>query len=412
MNEKVISHDYFEFTPEQNEFLHQITVEADKKLSVYAAKDCEARKAHTSKYSDTYIRTNFGIDIDLILHNQFYNRYADKTQVFSFYKNDDLTRRALHVQLVSRIGQIIGRALNLNLELIEAIALGHDMGHTPFGHKGETFLSDLYFEHCGKMFNHNVHSVRVLKQITNCNLTLQTLDGILCHNGEKGFEKYEPNNMYTFAEFDQKLENCYFDKKVLNGLKPCTLEGCVVRISDMIAYLGKDRQDSYKAGLRVPSFASCKANNPLGTNSQIINNIICNIVKNSIGKPFLSMDSNVFDAFIKEKDDNTKYIYSDEQIEAPYLQVILPMFQKLYPVLLSDLSNGNKDSYIYKHYINTGFLDKFYVDISTPVQCNDAVVDYIASMTDDYFIDLFKKLFPSDPLNNEIQYVSYFEQEI
>ena len=95
------------------------------------------------RYNDrdraTIIRTAFIRDIDKIIHCPYYNRYADKTQVFSFYKNDDITHRSLHVQLVSRIARTIGKALNLNLDLIEAIALGHDIGHTPFGHDGETF---------------------------------------------------------------------------------------------------------------------------------------------------------------------------------------------------------------------------------------------------------------------------------
>ena len=89
------------------------------------------------------LRTAFIRDIDKIMHCPYYNRYADKTQVFSFYKNDDITRRGLHVQLVSRIARTIGKALNLNLDLIEAIALGHDIGHTPFGHAGEEFLDEL-----------------------------------------------------------------------------------------------------------------------------------------------------------------------------------------------------------------------------------------------------------------------------
>ena len=129
-------------------------------------------------------RTAFIRDIDKIINCPFYNRYADKTQVFSLYKNDDITRRALHVQLVSRTARTIGKALNLNLDLIEAISLGHDMGHTPFGHTGEKFLDQLYCERTNRHFNHNIHSVRVLDKIFPLNLSLQTLDGIASHNGE------------------------------------------------------------------------------------------------------------------------------------------------------------------------------------------------------------------------------------
>ena len=104
------------------------------------------------------LRTAFIRDIDKIMHCPYYNRYTDKTQVFSFYKNDDITRRALHVQLVSRIARTIGKALALNQELIEAIALGHDIGHTPFGHAGEEYLDGLLFAHSGRHFSHNIHS--------------------------------------------------------------------------------------------------------------------------------------------------------------------------------------------------------------------------------------------------------------
>ena len=106
----------------------------------------------SNKDKANIIRTAFVRDIDKIIHCPYYNRYADKTQVFSFYKNDDITRRGLHVQLVSRIARTIGKALGLNLDLIEAIALGHDIGHTPFGHAGEEFLDELYFEHTGRHF--------------------------------------------------------------------------------------------------------------------------------------------------------------------------------------------------------------------------------------------------------------------
>ena len=132
------------------------------------------RRRENPHDSPTVLRSNFIRDVDKILNCPFYNRYADKTQVFSFNKNDDITRRSLHVQLVSRIARTIGKALNLNLELIEAIALGHDIGHTPFGHLGEKILDRLYFSFTNRHFAHNIHSVRVLDKIFPLNLTLQT----------------------------------------------------------------------------------------------------------------------------------------------------------------------------------------------------------------------------------------------
>ena len=146
-------------------------------------------KAETDKAN--VWRKPFIRDIDKIMHCPYFNRYADKTQVFSLYKNDDITRRNLHVQLVSRIARTIGATLHLNLDLIEAIALGHDMGHTPFGHTGEKILDSLYFTNANRHFAHNIQSVRVLDKIFNYNVSLQTLDGIAGHNGEIEKEKQE-----------------------------------------------------------------------------------------------------------------------------------------------------------------------------------------------------------------------------
>lgn len=174
-----------ELSHRETSLLWERIEESEKSLSPHACRNEDALREHPSKYDRDVLRTQFSIDVDKILHSPLYNRGNDKTQVFSFYRNDDITRRSTHVQLVSRIARIIGHALRLNLDLIEAIAVGHDVDHTPFGHKGEEFLSELYQAHTGRFFHHNVHSVRVLQKITRCNLTLQTLDGILCHCGEK-----------------------------------------------------------------------------------------------------------------------------------------------------------------------------------------------------------------------------------
>ena len=189
-------------------------------------------------------RPAFVRDSEKIMHIPFYNRYADKTQVFSLYKNDDISRRSQHVQLVARIARNIGNVLGLNTDLIEAIALGHDIGHTPFGHAGERKLSELYYAETGRYFNHNIHSARVLDGIFPLNISMQTLDGIICHNGELELKEYRPVPYADFRLFDDKMEKCYIDKAAVKRLVPATLEGCVVRVSDIIAYLGKDRQDA------------------------------------------------------------------------------------------------------------------------------------------------------------------------
>ena len=352
------------------------------------------------------IRTAFIRDIDKIMHCPFYNRYADKTQVFSFYKNDDITRRALHVQLVSRIARTIGKALNLNLDLIEAIALGHDIGHTPFGHAGERFLDELYYEHTNRHFSHNIHSVRVLDKIYPCNLSLQTLNGIASHDGEIELSEYRPKALNNFDDFDASIEECYIDKSNIKKLVPCTLEGCVMRISDIIAYLGKDRQDAERAKIATSSDFPPTA---IGTyNAEIINNLIVNIVENSYGKDYIKMDEEHFKALSQAKTDNYEKIYKQEAVEKELNETIKPMMAEVYNKLLDDLKNGNKTSPVFTHHID--FVNTSHYEKEIPyeqTEQNQIVVDHIASMTDDYFIDLYEYLFPKS--TRKIEYKGYFE---
>lgn len=352
------------------------------------------------------IRTAFIRDIDKIIHCPFYNRYSDKTQVFSFYKNDDITRRGLHVQLVSRIARTIGKALGLNLDLIEAIALGHDIGHTPFGHAGEEFLDKLFHSHTGLHFSHNIHSVRVLDKIFPYNISLQTLNGIAAHDGEMELCEYYPKPLENFEDFDKQIEACYVDKKNVRKLVPATLEGCVMRISDIIAYLGKDRQDADKANiLKTDAYEDCA----IGTyNAEIINNLIVNIVENSYGKTYIKMDTEHFEALKKAKADNYELIYKNDTVKAEMESTVKPMMREIYEKLLDDLLKENTVSPVFTHHID--YINKVHYKRDIPYQQtepNQIVVDYIASMTDDYFVDLYAHLFPESDL--KITYKGYFD---
>lgn len=350
-------------------------------------------------------RTAFVRDIDKIMNCPYYNRYADKTQVFSFYKNDDITRRGLHVQLVSRIARTIGGALNLNLDLIEAIALGHDIGHTPFGHAGERFLDALLHENTGRHFSHNIHSVRVLDGIYPYNISLQTLSGIAAHDGELELIKYRPAPLSGFEEFDRQIENCYVDKGAVRRLVPSTLEGCVVRISDIIAYLGKDRQDAERAKVVDESAFDSTAIGRI--NAEMVNNLMVNIIENSYGKDYISLDETHFNALKKAKRDNYELVYKSDLARKGFAETVEPMFRLVYGRLLDDLVAGKLSSPIFTHHIN--YVNKSHYKRREPYESgepNQIVVDYIASMTDDYFIDLFARLFPDSPL--KIEYKGYF----
>ena len=363
------------------------------------------RRYDNPRDRSTVLRTAFIQDIDKILHCPYYNRYAVKTQVFSFYKNDDITRRALHVQLVSRIARTIGKALGLNLELIEAIALGHDIGHTPFGHAGESFLDELYMRHTGRRFSHNIHSIRVLDGIYPYNITLDTLSGIASHDGELELCEYHPQALSSFEEFDRLIEGCYLDKANVKKLVPSTLEGCVMRISDIIAYLGKDRQDAERANIPSEPFES----GAIGShNAEIINNLMVNIIENSYGKPYIKMDAVHFEALKKAKADNYEKIYRSPAVAKEFSTTVKPMMEELYEKLLDDLTKNRKDSPIFTHHIE--YVNRAHYERACPyeeTEPNQLVVDYIASMTDDYFIDLHRYLFPDSP--HKIEYKGYFD---
>jgi len=364
------------------------------------------RRHIVPKDEATIWRPAFVHDIDKILHCPYYSRYGDKTQAFSFYKNDDISRRSLHVQLVSRIARTIGNALNLNLDLIEAISLGHDIGHTPFGHEGERLLDALYCQHTGRHFAHNIQSVRVLDEIFPLNISLQTLDGIASHNGETELDEYRPRPLSSFEEFDAAIEECYIDPTASARLVPSTLEGCVVRISDIIAYLGKDRQDAERALITTNDSFERGA---IGvTNSEIINNLIVNIIENSYGKPYITMDRDHFQALKLAKKANYKLIYGDDR-SRPDPQ-IKPMMQAIYERMLEDLEGDCKDSPIFCHHINYIMPSRRPRRVVyTETEPNQIVVDFIASMTDDYFVELYNFLFPDNTV--DIKYKGYFDHD-
>ena len=365
------------------------------------------RRRNLSKDTATVWRPTFVHDIDKIMHCPFYNRYADKTQVFSLCKNDDITRRSLHVQLVSRIARTIGAALHLNLDLIEAIALGHDIGHPPFAHNGEIYLDELYFNHTGRHFYHNVHSVRVLDGIFPYNISLQTLGGILMHNGELLCEEYRVEPIADFEKFDRIIEKCYESREFTQKLMPNTLEGVVVRISDVIAYLGKDRQDASRAKIVEESVFF---DEDIGSiNAEIINNLVVNVIENSYGKPYIKLDAKHFKALKKSQHDNYQLIYNNAARLAGLNVTVRPMMEEIYGQLLDDLKAGNKNSPIFSHHID--YINSAHYKRDVPYEIaepNQIVVDYIASMTDDFFIELHRHLFPDS--GYKVEYLGYFDE--
>ena len=343
----------------------------------------------------TITRPAFARDIEKIINIPAYNRYTDKTQVFSFVENDDICRRGLHVQLVSRIARGISDLLGLNTQLVEAIALGHDLGHTPFGHAGERYLSQCFERHTGRSFRHNVHSVRVMDRLYRRNISLQTLDGALCHNGEFAQQVLRLGDMSTFDKLDEAVDRCSADVSEIKRLRPSTLEGCVVRVADMIAYLGKDRDDAVDVGI-IDSL-DCFESSFIGRdNSRIINNMTVDIVNNSYRRDHIAMSEAAFEDIVLAKRQNYEKIYFMEGTVSPVENVVEEMFTELYERLYEQLVAGDESSPVFKHHI-ARLCDKSFTlteDEYLKEEPNQIIVDYVSSMTDSYFIALYHHLFP------------------
>jgi dGTPase len=354
-------------------------------LSAYATRNALAVRRHTEEFLSSGYRQAFSVDADRILHSRAYARYIDKTQVFYLIRNDHITHRVLHVQLVSKIGRSIGRFLGLNEDLIEAIALGHDIGHTPFGHDGERFLSALCRGHGIGSFQHNVQSVHFLDLVERkgrgWNLCLQTLDGILCHDGEVHTPALAPRRNKSFADLQGEMA-----AKVSRPdaeLVPMTLEGCVVRMADTVAYIGRDIEDAIRLGLIRRSDLPAPSVAVLGdTNGTIVFNLTTDIIRNSRGKDFVAFSPEVSEALKGLKRFNLERIYLNPRMK-PHSDLIQRLFKHLFERFLEDLEKQRTDSVIFKRFLNG--MSEDYVARHQPAE---VVRDFVAGMTDQYFLSL------------------------
>ena len=372
--------------------IRKYLLEKEESLSQFA---CKSKNAILLKEDirtkDNESRTAFSKDTDRIIHSFSYTRYIDKTQVYSFIKNDHITHRVLHVQLVSKIARTIGKILNLNLDLIEAIALGHDVGHTPFGHMGEKFLNEICIKENIGYFKHNAQSVRALKDIENVNITLQTLDGILAHNGEMLQNEYKPHPK-TQEQFLKELEESFKEEEYSKKIIPMTLEGCVVRISDIIAYIGRDIEDAIIVGSIKREDLPKEITNVIGNNnSTIVDLIIKDIIINSYGKGYISFSKEMYNALLRLKDWNYEHIYKSKEA-CKNKDIIREYFYKLFNKYRDYLNEDNNDTCYSKkmllEFVNS--RNKEYIEKTTKERM---IIDYISGQTDSYFLDECESIF-------------------
>lgn len=366
----------------------------NENLSRYACLDKEAiylRPNHDD------IRTPFFRDIDRIIYSLAFIRYQDKTQVFSNTIHDHVAKRMIHVQFVSKIARTIGRALGLNEDLIEAAALGHDLGHVPFGHQGEYILNDISLSHGEGYFNHNIESVRNLMCLENygkgINITVQVLDAIMCHNGEFALGEYHPRKK-TKEEFLEEYEESYKDKEILLKMKPMTLEGCVVRVSDLIAYLGRDIDDAVRLHVLNREEIPDDITDVLGsTTKEIVNTCILDIINNSYGKDYIKLSDEVFKAIENLKRFNYEHIYN-KAMSKEEKEELRRKFECLFNTYLHDLKINNLNSPIINSY-----LENMSDDYKNNTTHERMVIDYIAGMTDDFFLREYDRIEKNDPIN-------------
>ncbi len=354
-------------------------------LSPLASFSNSALRRSPENYTDSDYRQTFSIDADRIINSLAYTRYIDKTQVFSLIKNDHITHRVLHVQLVSRIARTIGRILGFNEDLIEAASMGHDIGHPPFGHDGEKFLSKLCLENNIGYFHHNVQSIQFLEKIerkgNGWNLSIQTLDAILCHNGEVHSQRLTPAKSRTFNDFDKlvsKMKNTANPNPI-----PMTMEGCIVRIADTISYVGRDMEDAIRLKLIRRKDIPKESSQLLGTtNGTIVFNLVTDLIKNSMGKPDLGFSKEISISLKQLLDFNYKKIYLNPAIKE-HLKPIEPIYHYLFYKFLEDLEKNNHNSPVFHNFLN-GINEKYKAKHSNA----EIVRDFIAGMTDSFFLGL------------------------
>jgi len=356
-------------------------------LSPYAAKSKDGVRRVAEER--TGHRQNFALDADRILHSRAYTRYIDKTQVFYLIENDHITHRVLHVQLVSKIARTIGRFLCLNEDLIEAIALGHDIGHPPFGHDGERILSQLCVQSGLPPFLHNIQSVFFLDQIERggrgWNLTLQTLDGIMCHDGEVHDRSLVPQSGKTFADFDAQLQGKQRDVSLV--LKPMTLEGCLVRCADTVAYIGRDIEDAIELGLIERRDIPAEVREELGdTNGTIVYTLVADLIAGNVGKKIISFSPSISDRLLQLKRFNYERIYLNQKVKQQ-THLVEECYGALFRHYCEAVGSRDRRSSVVGDFLS-GMGEKY----RETRGAGEVARDFIAGMTDDFFIGQAEKL--------------------
>lgn len=332
---------------------------------------------------ETDHRLPYKRDVDRILHSKAYSRYIDKTQVVYLVDNDHITHRSLHVQLVSSFARGIAEILRLNVDLVESIALGHDVGHGPFGHEGEEYLSELSTEHGNGHFSHPLQSCRLFLEIEPLNLGLAVYDGFLCHDGGMTGHILTPHWGKTWEDhFKEKREK---KKHPESNIMPTTLEGCLVKLCDTVSYLARDIEDAINLGILhrndIPETLLGK------TDHEILTFIARDIIHHSYNRDYIALSEEGYEALRALRRFNFQRIYVHPKLKIESSK-IKQSYRLLFEWLLCNFKNEADKSYLWKHFLHK--RSEKYLAQTDQVQMT---IDYIAGMTDNFFVRTLNKIF-------------------
>jgi dGTPase len=373
----------------------------EETLSPFAKKSGQSLGRRSPIKRDPF-RLDFSRDETRILHCPPFRRLKHKTQVFLSPNNDHICTRMEHVLHVSSIAYVIGRCLNLNIDLINAIAKAHDLGHPPFGHAGERTLNNLLKnEAIEEGFKHEVHGLRVVDKLTNfgegLNLTYEVRDGIITHWGESFDRVLVPDRGRDLHLLEQINER---------NIVPSTLEGCLVRMVDRIAYLGRDLEDGIKAGLIKKTDIPADIIKELGAeNGKIIGRFVNDIIANSIDKDAIIMSEEVLALMNRLKDFNYDRIYNHPEVEAKSKKsdhIIKLLYGELREILRKT-EMGRNQSEVHAIVKEAPLLEVFFHFMKN-TNYNDKTshwriaADYLAGMTDIFAERTYIQLFVPTPM--------------
>ena len=369
---------------------------------------------------DNDIRTEFGRDYTRIIHCNAYRRLKHKTQVFFSPDNDHICTRIEHVTHVESISYTIATYLGLNTELTKAIAVSHDIGHSPFGHVGERILSSLSQKDVGTTFWHEKNGLDFVDYIElleddnkykkNLNLTYGVRDGIISHCGEVSENGLKPRTEYINLS----------DYKYPNQFAPYTWEACVVKLSDKISYIGRDIEDAITLGIldnhldELYKLLDSKYTKDKINNTIIINYLITDLCENSSPEKGLCFSQDAFNLINKINEFNYKYIYNCQRIQPSnrYINIVLT---EIYSLLkstfeqdhtLDNVENLNKFyPKLYKnflsflnHYFDLGNKENLKLKNQVVFNLNNekefykAIIYFISGMTDNFAIEIYNEI--------------------